>query len=391
MMIGDSGTVLLMISVAVIPSMSGMLMSMRITCGRSFLAMFTAACPPSAVPATSISGSKPISFARLSRVSAMSSTIRMRIFSASAITPLTNVRSRSHVVRAFRPTRNIQASGRRTRRVSQQRSHRHSREPTGDLEGEREESAESERHPVRDPRFHYRHRRRAWTDRRAETAHRDEAERDDPSEQRAIDGAREEQSKSAHRPDRHQVFAIARLQPAHRIERIRDEEADDEPGNVIEETLRHDLAGHAFERAQDKAGGHDGIGEGVGDSPIAPVRVDNGDNESDKDGVLDRSHRVYLAVPLQDGPGGVLRRRPVVVFSSLRSLGEVVADVAEDVRNLAAKEDHRDDNGDGDDGDDKCVLDQTLAFVVAQECEHYSVPLSCDLCASLPAWRTSDN
>src|SRR5207249_11143767 len=58
-------------------------------------------------------------------------------------------------------------------------------------------------------------------------------------------------------------------------------------------------------------------------------------------------------------------------------VGEVVADVAEDVRSLAAKEDHRDDNGNGDDGDDECVFDQTLAFVVAQECEHYSVPLSC--------------
>src|SRR5207247_11379699 len=68
------------------------------------------------------------------------------------------------------------------------------------------------------------------------------------------------------------------------------------------------------------------------------------------------------------------RRRPVVVFSSLRCLGEVVADVAEDVRNLAAKEDHRDDNGNGDDGDDECVFDQTLAFVVAQECEHYFGP-----------------
>src|SRR5207245_4850218 len=68
------------------------------------------------------------------------------------------------------------------------------------------------------------------------------------------------------------------------------------------------------------------------------------------------------------------RRRPVVVFSSLRRLGEVVADVAEDVRNLAAQEDHRDDNGNGDDGDNECVLDQTLAFVVAQECEHFSVP-----------------
>src|SRR5207247_10057355 len=70
------------------------------------------------------------------------------------------------------------------------------------------------------------------------------------------------------------------------------------------------------------------------------------------------------------------RRRPVVVFSSLRCLGEVVADVAEDVRNLAAKEDHRDDNGDGDDGDDKCVFDQTLSFVVTQECEHYTVTIS---------------
>ena len=134
---------------------------------------------------------------------------------------------------------------------------------------------------------------------------------------------------------------------------------------MVEEAPHKDLARHRFERAENEAGGHDGIGEGVGDPPIAPVRVDNGNYESDKDGVLDRSHRVYLVVPLEDGPGGVLRRRPVVVFSSLRSLGEVVADVAEDVRNLAAKEDHRDDNGNGDDGDDECVFDQTLAFVVA--------------------------
>jgi hypothetical protein len=160
---------------------------------------------------------------------------------------------------------------------------------------------------------------------------------------------------------------------------------------VIEETVGHYLTREPFDRTEHEARGHDGIRESVGDPPIAPIRVDNGDYESDKDDVLDRSHRVYLDVPLEDGPGGVLRRRPVVVFSNSRGLGEVVADVAEDVRNLAAKEDHRDDNGDGDDGDDECVFDQTLAFVVAQECEHYSVPLSCDLGASLPAWRWSDN
>src|SRR5437773_5536119 len=69
-----------------------------------------------------------------------------------------------------------------------------------------------------------------------------------------------------------------------------------------------------------------------------------------------------------------LRRRPAVIFRCSLELGEVVADIAEDGRNLAAKEDHRDDNGNGDDGDDECVFDQTLAFVVAQECEHYFGP-----------------
>ena len=71
-----------MISVAVIPSMSGMLMSIRITLGRSFLARVTASWPPPAVPATDMSGSNPMSLARFSRVSAMSSTMRIRIFSA---------------------------------------------------------------------------------------------------------------------------------------------------------------------------------------------------------------------------------------------------------------------------------------------------------------------
>ena len=79
-----------------------------------------------------------------------------------------------------------------------------------------------------------------------------------------------------------------------------------------------------------------------------------------------------------------MRRRPAVIFSCSLELGEVVADVAEDVRNLAAKEDHRDDNGDGDDGDDECVLDQTLAFVVAQECKHFRSPFPVDLGEACP-------
>src|SRR5437016_5633529 len=55
---------------------------------------------------------------------------------------------------------------------------------------------------------------------------------------------------------------------------------------------------------------------------------------------------------------------------SLMPLGEVVADVAEDVLELAAQEDHGDDDRDGNDGNDECVLHKALAFVVTEECEH---------------------
>src|SRR5712664_65556 len=48
-------------------------------------------------------------------------------------------------------------------------------------------------------------------------------------------------------------------------------------------------------------------------------------------------------------------------------LREVVADVAEDVRDLIAEEDHRDDDRDRDDGDDECIFDETLAFLVTHE------------------------
>jgi hypothetical protein len=48
-------------------------------------------------------------------------------------------------------------------------------------------------------------------------------------------------------------------------------------------------------------------------------------------------------------------------------LREVVADVAEDVRDLIAEEDHRDDDRDGDDRDDECIFDEALAFLFADE------------------------
>src|SRR5438105_15779223 len=60
-------------------------------------------------------------------------------------------------------------------------------------------------------------------------------------------------------------------------------------------------------------------------------------------------------------------------------LGEVVPDVAEDVLELTTKEDHGDDDGNGDNGDDESVLDQSLPFVVTEECEHVvTPPLSLD-------------
>jgi hypothetical protein len=50
-----------------------------------------------------------------------------------------------------------------------------------------------------------------------------------------------------------------------------------------------------------------------------------------------------------------------------RELREVVADVAEDVRDLIAEEDHRDDDRDRNDRDDECIFDETLAFLFTHE------------------------
>src|SRR5438034_10211716 len=64
------------------------------------------------------------------------------------------------------------------------------------------------------------------------------------------------------------------------------------------------------------------------------------------------------------------RTRSSRMNRSSLGLRQIVADVAEDVRELIAEEDHRDDDRDGDDGDDECVFDKTLAGVIAKEADH---------------------
>src|SRR6266550_7498653 len=65
------------------------------------------------------------------------------------------------------------------------------------------------------------------------------------------------------------------------------------------------------------------------------------------------------------GPGaGASTRRPAP------RLGEVVADVAEDVRELVAEEDHRDDDRDRDHRDDERVFDEALTPLVAPKALH---------------------
>src|SRR3990172_7931318 len=80
------GTAEASFSVAVMPSMPGMLMSIRTTSGLTAAAISRASGPLAAAPTTSTSASKPSSFERWSRVSGMSSTIRTLM--RSAIVPL---------------------------------------------------------------------------------------------------------------------------------------------------------------------------------------------------------------------------------------------------------------------------------------------------------------
>ena len=58
-------------------------------------------------------------------------------------------------------------------------------------------------------------------------AHRDETKSDDASKKRAVDRAAKEQPQATEGADRHEVLAIAGFQPAHCVERVRDEESDD--------------------------------------------------------------------------------------------------------------------------------------------------------------------
>src|SRR5438105_3734485 len=67
-------------------------------------------------------------------------------------------------------------------------------------------------------------------------------------------------------------------------------------------------------------------------------------------------------------------RRPSMLVVLPETLGEVVADVAEDVLDLTAQEHHGDDDRDGDNGDDESVLDKTLALVVSEERQHPGSP-----------------
>src|SRR5438132_14166181 len=87
---------------------------------------------------------------------------------------------------------------------------------------------------------------------------------------------------------------------------------------MVEESVREDLAGHRFEPAEHETDEHDGIGERVRDTPVAPVGVDDSNNERHKDRVLDGSYCVYLGGPWKTDRAAVLRRRPGVGFSRLR-------------------------------------------------------------------------
>src|ERR1700682_2243428 len=79
------------------------------------------------------------------------------------------------------------------------------------------------------------------------------------------------------------------------------------------------------------------------------------------------SASIPLSPPRGRKSGVALKRTPPSPRIRARRLGQVVPDVAEDVLDLATQEDHRDDHGNCDNGNDECVLDQALTVVVAEE------------------------
>jgi hypothetical protein len=91
-----------------------------------------------------------------------------------------------------------------------------------------------------------------------------------------------------------------------------------------------------------------------------------GDPRDAPDNTITSESSARAGVAIVDTKRARAEARALSVYVEGR-LGEVVADVAEDVLQLAAEEDHGDDDRDGDNGNDECVLDQTLAFVVTEE------------------------
>src|SRR5213594_862383 len=73
-----------------------------------------------------------------------------------------------------------------------------------------------------------------------------------------------------------------------------------------------------------------------------------------------------------------------------RGLGEIVADVAEDVGDLIAKEHERNDHCDRDDRDDQRILNKTLARVVVHERDHPTPLPTTTTAARQPTVRSFD-
>src|SRR5713226_6716192 len=119
-----------------------------------------------------MSGSNPISLARFSRVSLMSSTIRIRIFSPSATqrSPIEHLASLADDL-----------------------------DEPGGFKRERDQAAEAERDPVRHRRFHDARHGVRWRaiGRPGEPPPRDDEDGDDASEERAVDRGDEQKAESA--------------------------------------------------------------------------------------------------------------------------------------------------------------------------------------------------
>src|SRR5438045_7401147 len=99
-----------------------------------------------------------------------------------------------------------------------------------------------------------------------------------------------------------------------------------------------------------------------------------------------------MSHPFRGRKGGGRRTRRTPPFPLFRcrvpSLGQVVADVAEDVLDLPAQEDHGDDHGDGNDSDDEGIFDHALTVVLAEEAlDLHGVPLSRTHCRYMPRPR----